>query len=49
MSNLICYILMFIGLMTVLFSPIIYHWCIKENKSLQDGLRDWIEESRDDL
>lgn len=34
---------------TVYFAPIIYIWCIKPNKSLKDGLRDWINESSEDI
>lgn len=46
---IIVYILAAIGFGTVWAAPIIWHWCIKPNKSIQDGLRDWIEESADDI
>lgn len=31
------------------FTPVIYIWCIKPRKSLKEGLKDWIEESADDI
>lgn len=42
-------LLAIIGLITILSSPIIYIYCIKPNKSLKDGLKDWIDEGADDL
>ena len=32
-----------------LWTPVIYIWCIKPNKSIQDGLRDWYKESENDI
>ena len=43
------YVLAIIGAVTFWFSPVIYIWCIKPRKSLQDGLRDWLDESADDF
>ena len=42
-------ILFIIGGVMVLMSPVIYIWCIKEHKSLKDGLKDWVKESEGDL
>lgn len=41
---IIVYVLAVIGYIALWISPVIYIWCIKENKSLQDGLRDWMDE-----
>lgn len=29
--------------------PIYYIWCYKPYKSLRDGLKDWVDESSDDI
>ena len=42
-------ILAFIGFIVLGFLPILYIWCIKPNKSIQEGLKDWIDESADDV
>lgn len=47
--KVILFILAFIGFLTLGAAPIIYRWCIKPNKSLKDGLKDWIDESTDDF
>lgn len=38
-----------IGITAVIFFPVLYIWCIVPNKSIQDGLREWIEESANDF
>lgn len=40
----IVYALAVVGLVTVWLLPVIIIWCIKPNKSIQDGLRDWLDE-----
>ena len=43
------YVLAIIGAVALEISPIIYIWCIKPRKSIQDGLCDWWDESADDF
>ena len=43
------YILAFIGAVALWILPVIYLWCIKPGKSIQDGLRDWVGESAEDI
>ena len=31
------------------FLPTYYIWCWKPNKSIKEGLKDWIDESADDF
>lgn len=31
------------------YGPVIYIWCIKPHKSLKEGLRDWLDDSADDI
>ena len=38
------YVLVVIGAVALWISPVIYLWCIKPGKSIQDGLRDWWDE-----
>lgn len=40
----IVYFLALIGYVTLWFAPVVYIWCVKPGKSLQEGLRDWIDE-----
>lgn len=40
----IIYALAIVGAVTIFMSPVIYIWCIRENKSLRDGLRDWLDD-----
>ena len=47
--RVILFAMAFIGFLTMWAAPVIYHWCIKPNKSLKDGLRDWMDESADDF
>jgi len=46
---IIVYILAVIGLIMLWISPVIYIWCIREKKGLRDGLRDWLDDSADDI
>ena len=41
------YLLAFIGLLAGLAFPVVYIWCIKPGKSIQEGLRDWINEGQE--
>ena len=43
------YILAFIGAVALWILPVIYLWCVKPGKSIQDGLRDWLDESAEDI
>lgn len=43
------YLLAAIGAVTIWILPVVYIWCIKPNKSLKDGLKDWLFESSDDI
>ena len=36
-------------LILIWFLPIYYIWCWKPNKSIKEGLKDWIDESADDF
>ena len=38
-----------IGTVALIMAPVVYIWCIKPNKSLKDVLREWFDESADDL
>lgn len=49
MYELILLALVCIGVVMLLMAPVVYIWCIKPNKSLTDGLREWFDESTDDL
>lgn len=42
---------LFVGLCVAfaLFLPVLYIWCIKPRKSIKEGLKDWIEESANDI
>ena len=41
------YLFAFIGYLAVWWFPVIYIWCIKPGKSIQEGLQDWINEGQE--
>lgn len=43
------FFLMAVGLFALWVAPVIWIWCIRPGKSLQDGLRAWLDESSDDI
>ena len=42
------YLLAAIGALAIWTAPVILIWCVKPNKSLKEGLKDWIFESEGD-
>lgn len=37
------------GFFAIWLLPIIYIWCVKPDKSLREGFRNWFYESEDDI
>lgn len=42
-------IFLVIKLIILFMLPVFYLWCVKPGKSIRDGLKDWIDESIDDI
>ena len=42
-------ILIALVLLGVAFLPVICIWCVKEEKGLEEGLKDWIDDSANDV